>query len=656
MAVIPGQKVKVKWINKNRKHYEDKGYVFTKWFDEFEINVEDLSDGSNANVIFSCDYEECDKIFERKYSNYMKTKHSFCSKSCANNPNIRIIHTVESLVNDFWRFYREHKKYPLTYDFRGNADLPNYNVVTRRFGSWLNYLKEVGVVDSENSDGWYIHDEAVLRKYYPSNMINEIQDKLMIKRTENTIREKANRMGLFVVHDVRYIPKYHNTEIKNKLINEANLFYKNNGRSPYLYELKSVENSKNAIAQNWTSYNDFLKHCNLPIFRRTVKLKTKEDGILFLINLRHLLGRNPRITELDKYGLNKGWFKKRFGSYKAALYEAKLINDEDFDEQIKLDNSLEGIKKLFKILNRVPGFTEYKEYASNNNLFYPTTLASKCGVSSYVDLCREVLGESNRILYDKQELISNLLELKEKLDRVPMGKDLVENGYPSISVYKTFFNKRYFNDIIRDLGWEPYGQDSYYKSDDEMLDDYLSLYQKLDRVPLRDDIDDEDNICHSATYINRFGSLGNVCELLDLNYNELVIDSKMGSGTTCFDKNGDFCRSIAEMKITNMLIDLDIYFIKEFPYNKITKKKDRRRFDWYLPDYDVYIEYFGLYDRSRKESNCRIGEYARKADKKVNDCQKLGKTLIHLYPRDYKKQFKRLKEKLVLMILFQKVV
>jgi hypothetical protein len=51
--------VKTRWNTKTRKWYESKGYEFTKYNDEFEVKVEDLTDGSNALVDVICDCEDC---------------------------------------------------------------------------------------------------------------------------------------------------------------------------------------------------------------------------------------------------------------------------------------------------------------------------------------------------------------------------------------------------------------------------------------------------------------------------------------------------------------------------------------------------------------------------------------------------------------------
>jgi len=49
----------VKWNGRNKKLYEDKGYLFTKMGDEFEVKVDDLTNGSNALVNVKCDDDDC---------------------------------------------------------------------------------------------------------------------------------------------------------------------------------------------------------------------------------------------------------------------------------------------------------------------------------------------------------------------------------------------------------------------------------------------------------------------------------------------------------------------------------------------------------------------------------------------------------------------
>jgi len=76
----------MKWSANNKVWFESKGYTFTKWKDEFEIKVEDLSDGSGALVDVQCD--GCGEILTNmKWQSYIRSSKKdgkyYCKKcSC----------------------------------------------------------------------------------------------------------------------------------------------------------------------------------------------------------------------------------------------------------------------------------------------------------------------------------------------------------------------------------------------------------------------------------------------------------------------------------------------------------------------------------------------------------------------------------------------
>lgn len=80
MTIVEGQLVEVKWNNANRKHYENKGYKFTKNGDVFTVKVEDLTKGSKSIVKISCD--QCDEIFDREFHQLSRHNNHFCSNRC----------------------------------------------------------------------------------------------------------------------------------------------------------------------------------------------------------------------------------------------------------------------------------------------------------------------------------------------------------------------------------------------------------------------------------------------------------------------------------------------------------------------------------------------------------------------------------------------
>lgn len=58
--MLVNRTVAMRWGANNKKIYEEKGYIFTKWMDSFSVKVEDLSNCSSVLVDVECDY--CGKI------------------------------------------------------------------------------------------------------------------------------------------------------------------------------------------------------------------------------------------------------------------------------------------------------------------------------------------------------------------------------------------------------------------------------------------------------------------------------------------------------------------------------------------------------------------------------------------------------------------
>jgi hypothetical protein len=81
--IVPNQKALMKWNGRNRQRFIDKGYIYTKIGETFEINIEDLTKGSHAKVLCSCDYSKCKKIFPKQYNECVKSNGlTFCSMEC----------------------------------------------------------------------------------------------------------------------------------------------------------------------------------------------------------------------------------------------------------------------------------------------------------------------------------------------------------------------------------------------------------------------------------------------------------------------------------------------------------------------------------------------------------------------------------------------
>jgi len=80
------KEVEMKWSPRNnRKWYENKGYIFTKWNDEFIVKVEDLQDCSIVKIDVECDFckETIKNITWKKYNKILnKNDNKYYCKRC----------------------------------------------------------------------------------------------------------------------------------------------------------------------------------------------------------------------------------------------------------------------------------------------------------------------------------------------------------------------------------------------------------------------------------------------------------------------------------------------------------------------------------------------------------------------------------------------
>lgn len=80
MVLMP-QMVSIKWGTTSRQHYIDLGYEYTKLNDTFEVEVNELTQYSEAKVKCKCDF--CGEIYNIPWKRILKFKsEKYCCKSC----------------------------------------------------------------------------------------------------------------------------------------------------------------------------------------------------------------------------------------------------------------------------------------------------------------------------------------------------------------------------------------------------------------------------------------------------------------------------------------------------------------------------------------------------------------------------------------------
>lgn len=309
----------------------------------------------------------------------------------------------------------------------------------------------------------------------------------------------------------------------------------------------------------------------------------------------------------------------------------------------RLDYSIECLKYLQGKLNKTPTTSEYDKFAKEKGAFTRRVLQSKLD-KNWNELCEELFGEVNVIKKDKKTMLRELIYLKNKLGRTPLTDELVQNG---LSEYKTYMRKfdMTFNELVDSLGWDTNGNFTAEIPKEELYKKYNQLYIKLGRIPMWQDIRNEEDYPSTSTFFSKCGSLSDICKHLNIPLDNSCFElGNTGYGLSLIDDNGDFCRSHPEMIITNLFINNNLEYIKEHKYSDvIITDKTKRRFDWYFPRLNICIEYFGLF--TENPSNQILLKYYNNTELKIKTCKVNNVNLIELYPRDLENDFYGLIEK-----------
>ena len=77
----------IKWNTKQRRYYEDKGYIFTAIGDEFEVNFNDIPHSSDIRANVTCDY--CEEQFSLQVKKYYRGATIVQKVACKNCANIK---------------------------------------------------------------------------------------------------------------------------------------------------------------------------------------------------------------------------------------------------------------------------------------------------------------------------------------------------------------------------------------------------------------------------------------------------------------------------------------------------------------------------------------------------------------------------------------
>lgn len=423
---------------------------------------------------------------------------------------------------------------------------------------------------------------------------------------------------------------------KDELLDVLRSFYDKHGRCPMTKDLIAINGlpSRDLLRKKFGT-GSLIKILKIAGLEPTSSMYTKNDALEKLKAYYAELGRIPNRNDFnanDHWRPKIDYYYSHFGGIKEAALLCGLI-DKIYTTSELIDISIQEMRDLAKELGRCPTVDEYE--TNKIKRLSRRILENNLGMK-YNDICRKYLHgyEFNCYEYNisVDELKSMIRDVEGEIGRLPMATELCKYGLPGFGVIKRVFGMTY-NQLIESWGWKPIGSTTITKTKDEMLVDFNKLYNLLKRTPTVSELNDRKNGTMShVSYIKHFGSIENVCNLLNVN----CTLSTNGVGRVCRDANGTKCMSLPEMVITNFLIANDVKFEKGNSYSEIISG-DNRQFDWkiFSNNGTYYVEYFGLFDCNPQTPMTE--RYFWRTGKKIKDLYDVGiaDRCIFIFPWDY---------------------
>ena len=407
------------------------------------------------------------------------------------------------------------------------------------------------------------------------------------------------------------------------------------------------EHGKSPSATNWAkqrcfspayilkrfkmSWNQLLSAANLPLNH---EFWDRETAITRMQNYAQDLGRVPRVYDftINRWTPSSNWYAQHFGSFKQALFECGIIDSPHPSIEDKEQNAIVNICKWAEIYGKPPTVEQFEK--NNPGGCSRRELEKRLG-KKFNDIIRECLplmkinAPKNEVA--KQDIVVELERVKIECGRAPQFRELKRYGCAfSQNLIRRVFGMSY-NNVLRSLGWEPSAPDVRFRDTDVLLDDFRAKVKQVGRIPYAHEM--EGDIASYPTYVKYFGSIENVCKLLDIDFANFY---RPNSPNLCADKNGELCRSSIEQYITNYLIDNKIEYVKETPYSEVILRKTKKRLDWVIktPKSEWYVEYFGMWHKHPRGSTAT--KYNKRVRKKVGLLYTAGLTsrCIFIFPSD----------------------
>lgn len=260
-------------------------------------------------------------------------------------------------------------------------------------------------------------------------------------------------------------------------------------------------------------------------------------------------GRFPTNKEMDTlhYLPSRSIFKKHFGMTYSDWRQKAGDQYSYIDKKFRVMTNAE-LKKWLKQRLQEMGTTYIKEYEKKRNRNEPSATFWRARFN-WDELMKE-LGLRDETYYSKDLTISKFNDYYRTLGYTPSSNEVRQHDKKLFNSILHHFEK--YNRFLDHLGLQ-YVRDYEHvnKSDDELLEDYLTLCNSLGKLATLKDIRNCKWTVSPETYLTRFGSIQEVRKKLGLD--EGIIQRRI------------YSRKLLEMKIKRIIEEYgENMSVKEF--------------------------------------------------------------------------------------------